>query len=493
MSGTLTAVRTRVAPSPTGEPHIGNMYAALFCKAFAVQHGGAFILRLEDTDRRRYVPQAVDMLPEALHWLGLDPDESPAKGGPYAPYVQSLRLPLYHQAAEDLIKLGAGYRCFCTPERLEAVRQEQTSRKEPTRYDRHCLNLPPEELQRQLEAGAPYVVRLRVPDNGTVEWDDAVRGHVIYQCRTLTDQVLLKSDGYPTSHLGIPYDDHVMRVSHVIRAEEWLPSVPYYLLLFRAFGWDEPIFAHLSILRNPDRSKMSKRKNPTSVMWYRQQGYLPQALVNFLALQGWSHPDGKEFFTFQEFAEKLTLERIVTSGPIFDLTKLDWMNGRYIAALSEDELAEAVTPFLPEPVERQAILKMLPLVRERMKKLSEIDGLTHFLRHDPLAETLPFEQAVKRRSGAEMHTALAAAVSAVKALTEPKPEAFEQTIRGVAESLGWKAGDVFMLVRVAVTGSSASPPLYESCVVLGWPAVFRRLDAALQHLSKPTEPTASQV
>ncbi len=483
MSATASVVRTRVAPSPTGEPHIGNMYAALFCKAFAHQRQGVFVLRLEDTDRRRFVARAVDQLPEALHWLGLDPDESPARGGPYAPYVQSERLPLYHQAAADLILTGHGYRCFCTPERLEAVRQEQMARKEPTRYDRRCLHLPSGEIESNLRAGVPHTVRLRIPDAGTVEWDDAVRGHVSYQCATLTDQILLKSDGFPTSHLGIPYDDHAMRISHVIRAEEWLPSVPYYILLFHAFGWELPVFAHLSILRNADRSKMSKRKNPTSVMWYRSQGFLPQAIVNFLALQGWSHPEGKEFFTFEEFAARLTLERIVTSGPIFDFTKLDWMNGRYIAALSLQELAEAAEPFLPEPVARPALLAMLPLVRDRMKRLNEIGNLTEFLRHDPDASSLPFEQAVKKRSVQDMYDALQVTSARIKELVAPDAATFEHTVRATAEELGWKAGDVFMLLRVAVTGSSASPPLYESCATLGWQVVCRRLDAALTSLA----------
>ena len=479
MSTTTKQVRTRVAPSPTGEPHIGNMYAALFCKAFAVQHHGHFILRLEDTDRKRYMPQAVPMLSEALHWLGLAPDEGPEQGGPFAPYVQSERLPLYAKAAEDMLRDGTAYPCFCTPEELEAERKAAERQKVPYIYSRRCLRRPKEEVRRLLEEGAPHVIRLRIPDEGTVSWDDAVRGQVTFECRVLTDQILVRTDGYPTSHMVIPYDDHAMQISHVIRAEEWLSSVPYYLLFFQAFGWPPPVFAHLSILRNPDRSKMSKRKNPTSVFWYKQQGFLPQALVNFLALQGWSDPDGKEIFDFAEFAAKLTLDRIVTSGPIFDLTKLEWMNGVYIRAMSLDELADAAAPFLSEPVERAHLLAMLPLVQERLKKLSEVGPLTDFFRHDPDPKTLPFSQALKRLSGNEIRAGLERATAALHALGAPTAEQFEQAVRGLAAELGWKAGDLFMALRVAITGSNASPPLYESCVVLGWPTVFRRLDAAI--------------
>src|SRR6185437_2771609 len=225
-------VRTRIAPSPTGEPHIGNMYAALFCKAFAAQHHGRFILRLEDTDRARFVPEAVQMLPDALHWLGLDPDEGPEQGGEYGPYVQTERLPSYREYGEELVKRGGGYYCFCTPERLEDMRREQERRKEPPRYDRHCLRLSEEERQRLLADNTPYSIRLRVPDEGSVTWDDAVRGTVSFENRVLTDQILLRPSGYPTSHLGIPLDDYLMRISHVIRAEEWLSSVPYYILLY---------------------------------------------------------------------------------------------------------------------------------------------------------------------------------------------------------------------------------------------------------------------
>jgi glutamyl-tRNA synthetase len=475
-------VRTRIAPSPTGEPHIGTLYASLFCKAFAVQRHGRFILRLEDTDRTRFVPSAVQSIPEALRWVGLDPDEGPEQGGEYGPYVQTERLPSYREYGEELVKRGGGYYCFCTPERLEDMRREQERRKEPPRYDRHCLRLPKEEIQRLLAEGTPYSIRLRVPDEGSVTWDDAVRGTVSFENRVLTDQILLRPSGYPTSHLGIPLDDYLMRISHVIRAEEWLSSVPYYILLYRAFGWELPVFAHLSILRNKDRSKMSKRKNPTSVMWYRQQGFLPEALLNFLALLGWSDPDGKEVFSFQEFTEKLTLERVVKSAPIFDFTKLEWLNGVYIRAMTVEALADAVQPFLPEPVERAHLLRMLPLVQERMKKLNEVGALTEFLRHDPDPQDLPFATAIKRQPRSAIADALTALTDAWERTGQPSAEQWDASVRELAERLGWKAGDLFMALRIAITGSNASPPTYEFAQVLGWPATLRRLHAAIAAL-----------
>jgi len=448
-----SAVRTRIAPSPTGEPHIGNVYAAMFCKAFAEQHHGQFVLRIEDTDRRRYVPEAVGLLIDAFHWVGLDPDEGPARGGPYGPYVQSERLPLYREQAEALVQRGGAYNCFCTPEELDAERKDAERRKVPYLYSRRCLRRPKEEVQQLLADGAPHVVRLRIPDGGRVSFPDAVRGDVSFENRFLTDQIILKSDGFPTSHLAIPMDDHAMHISHVIRAEEWLSSVPYYILVCQASGWPLPEFAHLSVLRNADRSKMSKRKNPTSVSWYRSQGYLPEALINFLALQGWSHPEGKEIFSFQEFTALLTLDRIVKSGPIFDFAKLDWMNRHYIRELTLDQLAD-------------------------------------YLRHDPDPRRLPWEQAIKRQSRAEIGAALDRLTSALDSFGHPTSEQYDHAVRSLADELGWKHGDLFMVMRVAITGTNASPPIYQSCEVLGWPVAFRRLRAAVEGLGSEGNPPA---
>ena len=475
-------VRTRVAPSPTGDPHMGTLYAALFCKAFAEKHNGTFILRIEDTDRTRYVPEAVEALYDALHWAHLDPDESPLVGGPYGPYIQSERLPIYHELAQRLVTTGHAYPCFCTPERLTALRAEQEARREPTRYDRHCLYLPQDEVQQRLRAGEPHTIRLRIPDHGPVTFHDVIRGTVSFETSVLTDHILLKSDGYPTSHLAIPADDHSMHISHVIRAEEWLSSVPYYVLIYRAFEWAEPIFAHLSVLRNADRSKMSKRKNNTSVRWYREHGFLPEAVLNFLALLGWSHPQGEEIFSYEGFRDLLTLERIVKSGPIFDLKKLEWMNGVYIRRLSTGELAHRLQPFLSHPVQRETLERILPLVQERLKTLCDInDALLPFLQEpDPLH--LPFAQAIKRLTLQDIRRGLELLYPQLAALGTPDALTFEQIIRSLAAELGWKAGDLFMAVRIAVTGTNASPPLYDFCDVIGWPHAFKRLQSAIESL-----------
>ncbi|MCL4508753.1 MAG: glutamate--tRNA ligase [Chloroflexi bacterium] len=480
---TARRVRTRIAPSPTGEPHIGNMYAALFCKAFAEEHNGQFILRIEDTDRTRYVPGAVQMLHDALTWLHLEPDEGPLTGGPFAPYTQSERLPLYHQLAEQLVTSGHGYYCFCTPERLAQLRAGQEARHEPSHYDRVCIRLSSEEVQERLRGGVPHTVRLHIPHEGSVTFDDKIRGTVTFDAHTLTDHILLKSDGYPTSHLAIPADDHLMEISHVIRAEEWLSSVPYYVLLYQAFGWQLPVFAHLPVLRNADRSKMSKRKNNTSVTWYRNQGFLPEAIVNFLALLGWSHPEGKEIFSFTEFRHLLTLERIVKSGPIFDTKKLEWMNGVYIRQLSVAELAERVQPFLETTtIERSYLERILPLVQERLRMLSEVStALEPFVR-DPDPTALPFATAIKRVPLPELRQGLELATAALEQLTTPDAGQFEERIRTLAAKLGWKAGDLFMGLRVAITGSSASPPLFAFCEAIGWGRALHRLHAGIDAL-----------
>src|SRR5438874_92019 len=287
-------IRTRIAPSPTGDPHVGTGYMALFNRAFAHKHGGKFILRIEDTDQVRYNESSVGEITKALDWLGLTPDEGPGIGGDYGPYVQTQRSALYKEHAEKLVAMGKAYRCFCTKERLDQMRKEQEARKEPPHYDRTCLHLSPEEVERNLAEGKPYVIRIRIPDEGTTSFNDLIRGDIKFENRVLDDTILLKSDGLPVYHLAVVVDDHYMAISHVIRGEEWISSTPIHVLLYQHFGWEPPIFAHMPLMRNADRSKVSKRKNNTSLKWYREEGFLPEALVNFLALMGWSMPDGSE-------------------------------------------------------------------------------------------------------------------------------------------------------------------------------------------------------
>src|SRR5688500_11179667 len=293
-------VRVRIAPSPTGDPHVGTAYMALFNRAFAHKRGGKFVLRIEDTDQVRYNPTSVAEIIESLGWLNLMPDEGPGIGGEYGPYVQTERRALYAKYAHLLLESGHAYRCFCTSERLAEMRKEQQARKEPTGYDRRCLRLSPDEIQRNLDEGLPYVIRMKTPDEGSTVFMDAIRGEVSIENRVLDDQVILKSDGLPTYHLAVVVDDHLMEITHILRAEEWISSAPKHILLFQAFGWPLPVFAHFPLLRNSDHSKISKRKNNTSIKWYREQGFLPEAMVNFLALMGWSMPDGSEVFTYED-------------------------------------------------------------------------------------------------------------------------------------------------------------------------------------------------
>ncbi|MBI4615872.1 MAG: glutamate--tRNA ligase, partial [Planctomycetes bacterium] len=337
-------VRVRIAPSPTGEPHVGTAYIALFNRAFARSHGGQFLLRIEDTDRTRSTKESELAILESLRWLGLSWDEGPDAGGPCGPYRQSERTEHYQRAAEELLEKGAAYRCFCTAERLEKMRKEQEATKARPGYDRLCRRLDPAEAHRRVAAGEPCVVRLAVPPEGATEFADGIRGeNVRIAHEEIDDQVLLKSDGFPTYHLANVVDDHLMGISHVIRAEEWIPSTPKHVLLYRAFGWEPPVFAHMPLLRNPDRSKISKRKNPTSLTWYRAAGFLPEALLNFLALLGGAAEGDEEVFDVSKLDSGFELSRIKTSAPVFDLKKLEWMNGQHLARIALDVVLPRVT------------------------------------------------------------------------------------------------------------------------------------------------------
>ncbi|MDQ3930562.1 MAG: glutamate--tRNA ligase, partial [Chloroflexota bacterium] len=372
-------VRLRIAPSPTGDPHVGTAYMSLFDRAYAHRHGGNFVLRIEDTDQTRYNPTSVGEIIESLRWLDLMPDEGPGIGGDYGPYVQTERRELYIKHAHELVEKGHAYRCFCTPARLEEMRREQAARHEPPRYDRLCLRLSQEEIERNLAELKPYTIRMLVPDEGTTSFNDLIRGEISFENKVLDDQVILKSDGLPTYHLAVVVDDHYMEISHVTRAEEWISSTPKHILLYGYFGWELPKFAHFPLLRNADRSKISKRKNNTSLKWYREQGYLPEAMINFLALMGWSMPNGEEIFTFEDVQREFTFERMATSGPIFDLVKLTAINGKYIRALSDEELYERLQPYLPENLDRERVRKAVPVIKDRLTTLGEFVELTGYL------------------------------------------------------------------------------------------------------------------
>ncbi len=475
-------IRLRIAPSPTGDPHVGTAYMALFNKAFAHRRGGVVALRIEDTDQTRYNEGSEQEILKSLEWLGLTPDEGPGIGGEYGPYVQTQRRSLYTESAQRLLESGHGYRCFCTKERLAELHREQAARKEPPMYDRHCLYLSQAEIEQNLAEGKPFVVRLRVPDEGTTTFTDMIRGDITFENRVLNDPILLKSDGLPVYHLAVVVDDHYMEISHVLRAEEWISSTPLHVLLYQFFGWEVPKFAHMPLLRNADHSKISKRKNNTSLKWYREQGFLPEAMINFLALMGWSMPDGSEIFGYEDVEREFTLERVTTGGPVFDLVKLTSINGKYIRMLSDEDLYDRLQPYLPDDMERERVRKIIPVLKDRLTRLGEFVELTGFFFGPPP----DYDASLLVPKKGTPENALEALTRVRALLSElPEPwthEEWENGMRALATELGMKAGDLFMILRVAVTGSTVSPPLYESMDILGKDEVLARVDSALSKL-----------
>jgi glutamyl-tRNA synthetase len=455
---------------------------ALFNKAFAHRRGGVVVLRIEDTDQTRYNEGSEREILKSLEWLGLTPDEGPGLGGDYGPYVQTQRRALYTESAQRLVESGHGYRCFCTKERLAELHREQAARKEPPMYDRHCLYLSQAEIEQNLAEGKPYVVRLRVPDEGTTTFTDMIRGDITFENRVLNDPILLKSDGLPVYHLAVVVDDHYMEISHVVRAEEWISSTPLHVLLYQFFGWEVPKFAHMPLLRNADHSKISKRKNNTSLKWYREQGFLPEAMINFLALMGWSMPDGSEIFGYEDVEREFTFERVTTTGPVFDLVKLTSINGKYIRMLSDDELYDRLQPYLPDDMERERVRKIIPVLKDRLTRLGEFVELTGFFFGPPP----DYDATVLVPKKGTPENALDALTRVRVLLSElPEPwthDEWESGMRALATELGMKPGDLFMILRVAVTGSTVSPPLYESMEILGKDDVLARVNIALSKL-----------
>ncbi len=377
----MTLVRTRIAPSPTGYPHIGTVYQALFDYSFAKKYDGQFLVRIEDTDRTRFVADAEEKIFAALDWFGLSENESPRKGGKYSPYRQSERIEIYQKHAKQLVEKSNAYYCFCSKERLEEMRQRQTSEKKPMMYDKHCRNLPPAEVEMLLNKQMSWVVRLKIPENQTLTVRDEIRGDIVFDTNLIEDTVILKSDGFATYHLAAMVDDHLMEVTHILRGEEWISSLPKHVLIFDYFGWVKPLFFHTPVLRNPDKSKLSKRHSHTSVSWYQAEGYLPEAILNFLALMGWSHPEGKEIFSLNEFISLVELKDLKAVGPIFDLTKLTWMNQQYIQNLSNDALIAKLKAFYTnlKEVDDHLLIQLVPLLKERMQTLKDFTVLTgHF-------------------------------------------------------------------------------------------------------------------
>ncbi len=483
-------VRVRYAPSPTGYPHVGNIRTALFNWLFARHSNGKFIVRIEDTDTARTVPGAVETILESLEWLGMDWDEGPDKAGDYGPYFQSRRIEFYRLAAEKLVKKGDAYHCYCSSERLEEMRAGQVAAKMPPGYDRRCRDLTDEERQACIAQGRKSVIRFKGPKGGETTFSDVIRGEVTFENRTIDDFVILKADGFPTYHLASVVDDNKMLISHVLRAEEWISSTPKHLLLYRSLGLEPPLFAHLPMILGPDRSKLSKRHGAVSITQYRDEGYLPQAMVNFLALLGWSLDDKTDIIDTETLVKNFSLERIGKTAAVFNREKLDWMNGVYIRSLDIEDLSTRALPFLekdlPGSVERpldfEYVKSVMPLIQERARTLGEIPGLTYFF----FISEIDYEPELLIGKKMNRDITLQALKASLESLEKPgsfSRDELESCLRPLAEKLGLKAGQLFGTLRVAVTGLTVAPPLFETMAVLGKDKCLERMRKAVLKLS----------
>lgn len=472
------SVVTRIAPSPTGDPHVGTAYIGLFNHTLAQQSGGKFILRIEDTDRNRYVPDSEKRIFQMMQWLQLTPDESPLQGGPNGPYRQSERFDLYGQYARQLVASGHAYYAFETSEELAALRE--VAQKEGRVIAVPGRDLDPAEAQRRVDAGEAAVIRLKVPKEGETVVNDLLRDPIHFANREIDDKVLLKADGFPTYHLANVVDDRLMGVTHVVRAEEWITSTPIHVLLYRAFGWPEPVWAHMPLLRNSDKSKISKRKNPTSVEWYQQQGYLPEAMLNFLATMGWTHPDGQEIFDLAEFQRVFRLEDVTLGGPVFDLAKLRWYNGKYLReVLSEEEVAKRLHAFLaqnkvdlPHDAYFRAVVK---LMTPRIEVFSEFMDKTGYFWSDDYPVNEKAQKAID--DAQELLPELAAKLKNLPTFDAP---GIKQMFHDYAEEKGLKMGKVMPPVRAAVAGTMESPDLPDMLAALGRERVVKRIEKVVK-------------
>lgn len=536
-------VRVRYAPSPTGKQHIGGVRTALFNYLFARSCGGKFILRLEDTDRTRFSEAYVRNFYDTLEWLGIDWDEGGGKGGPYGPYVQSERFDLYKEYAEKLVETGNAYYCFCDSERLERIRKVQTMNKMAPGYDRHCRHLTKEETAAAVAEGKPYVIRLKVPLEGSTRFTDLLLGDIEWKNEDVNpDPVLLKSDGFPTYHLANVVDDHFMKITHVMRAQEWIPSTPLHILIYQAFGWEPPRFCHLPMVNGADGQKLSKRHGATSVDEFRARGYVPKAIVNYVGMLGCSYEDGRDMYPLSDMERLFQIGHLNKSGAVFDYKKLEWFNGQYIRMMDDDELFDAVLPFItgtgdaaieiaadgdrPLPkvgpavsgvsrnddgtlspaspellkagafgfapaapagsfsdVQIRAMLKgLMPLIKERLHFLSDAAEMVRFLFVEPAVPALE-EFLTKRLDAEKVRAVLERAKRFAREIPPLSDEAAEESARRAAEEVGVKLGDFMMPIRLAVTGSRVSPPLIGSIRALGVETALARIEKTLSALS----------
>jgi glutamyl-tRNA synthetase len=484
----MSDVRVRIAPSPTGEDlHIGNLYTAMMNWVWAQKNHGKFIVRIEDTDRDRFVPGAEERILQTLADFGLNNDEGPNVGGEYSPYKQSERLDIYKKYALELVAKNVAYYCFCSKERLEEIRNSETATNLRKKHWEYCQTGSAEEVDKRIANGEKYVIRLKVPQNEDIVFTDLIRGEIKINSDQVDDQVLLKSDGFPTYHLAVVVDDYLMKISHIIRAEEWISSTPKHVLLYKAFGWEMPIFAHMPILRNSDKSKLSKRKNPVWVSWFLKEGYLSEAILNYLATMGWSHPEQKEIFSIEEFIQKFELKDVSPVGPAFDIVKLDWMNGEYIRAMSDEELTKKFQEYLVDHPAKDQIAPIVPLIKERIKKLSDFIPLTDFFFEEPEYDMEVFKK-LRITNYEIMMNRLIEVFEQNKGNWDS--EKFAEEYRLLATELEISNTTMFQLLRVAFTGQLVSPPLFESIQILGEDKAIQRFKKAKEFIENPPqEPT----
>lgn len=473
-------VRTRIAPSPTGEYHVGHLRTLLYDYALAKKNNGQFIIRIEDTDQKRFVPGATERILEVIRDYGLSWDEGPDIDGPYGPYIQTQRLDIYKKYTQQLLDKGYAYYCFCTAERLEEIRSIQKSKKQIPKYDRHCLNLSKEEIENNLKNGVPYVIRLKIPDNQIISFKDVVRGEIKIHSKEIDDQVLVKSNGIPVYHLAVVIDDHLMKISHVFRGDEWLVSTPKQIILYNYFDWEVPVFIHLPVLLDPSgKGKMSKRKGSVSARSFLDDGYLPEAMLNFLMLLGWNPGNNCEFFTLDEFVKEFSLERLNKKQPVFDRKKLDYFNGYYIRHKTNEELAVLFKKFLPNANDL-VIEQLVPILKERIVKLKDVVDQTKFLFEDVVYEKdLLLQKNITQNLALEILSQIKEIISNTTFTIEQIKYNFDNLIK----KNNWNVGQFYMVLRVAICGVSFTPPIVECLPILGKDKTIHKIDIALNKLS----------
>ena len=500
-------VKVRYAPSPTGFQHIGGVRTALFNYLFARSKGGKFVLRIEDTDRTRYSKEYEENLYDTLDWLGIEWDEGGVKGGPCAPYTQSQRFDLYKKYAQELVDKGYAYYCFCDSERLDRIRKIQTMNKMPPGYDRACRNLTPEEIKTKLNAGIPFVIRLKVPLEGSTKFKDALLGDIEWKNEDINpDQILLKSDGFPTYHLANIVDDHLMGITHVMRAQEWLPSTPMHVIMYNAFGWTPPEFCHLPMVMGNDGQKLSKRHGATSCNEFRNKGYLKEAIINYVAMLGCSYEDGRDMYSLSELERLFNVAHLNKAPAVFDYKKLEWFNGQYMREKTDEELFELTWPYIansglfekideeelkkagcrfenqtylkPTAEQKNILMRVMPLVKERLHLLNEITGMVQFLFEEPVIPQA--EEIIPKKLDAETtKKVLQQAIKVMPKIENMDEHSAGELFRAEAEAMGIKMGDFMMPIRLTVTGSRISPPLVGSIQILGIEKAIKRIEKAI--------------